>query len=381
MTDSLRDQYLLDPEVVFLNHGSYGACPRPVFEVYQQWQRELERQPVAFFRRIDGLLTTARESLAGYLTTSEGNLVFVMNATTGLNMAIRSLALQPGDEILATDHEYGALVYTWEYVCERTGAIYRRQPIPAPVSDQASVADAFWSAVTPRTRVIFMSHITSPTALILPVAEICRRARQAGILTVIDGAHAPGQVAVDLTALDADFYAGNCHKWLSAPKGAAFLYVRPEHQALIQPLIVSWGWRAGASFTTRHHQLGTRDVSAWLAVPAAIEFQRQHDWPSVRQRCHDLARAARQRLTELTELEPLSPDSPDWFSQMISLPLPPVDATRLSQRLLDDYTIEVPLPCWRDQQLIRLSFQAYNTQRDLDRLIEALIEILPSCGN
>ena len=231
----MRDQFLLDPNIIFLNHGSFGACPKPVFERYQWWQRELERQPVEFLgRRHDDLLDAARARIADYLGAEADDLVFVTNATSGLNVIARSLVLQEGDEILTTDHEYGALNLTWDHVCAKVGARYVHHPIPLPVGDPADVVESFWSAVTPRTKAIFLSHITSPTALILPVTEICHRAREAGILTIIDGAHAPGQIPLDLTAMGVDIYAGNFHKWLCAPKGSGFLYVRPHLQADVE---------------------------------------------------------------------------------------------------------------------------------------------------
>jgi isopenicillin-N epimerase len=208
----MKDLFLLQPEMVFLNHGSFGACPAPVFAVYQEWQRALEAQPVEFLgRQGTALLATARAALAAYVGAEADDLVFVPNATTGVNIVARSLRLAPGDEVLATNLEYGAVDRTWQFLCRRAGASYVRQPIPLPVETAAEVIEALWQGVTPRTRVICVSHITSITALILPVAEICRRARQAGILTVIDGAHAPGQIPLDLAAIDADFYTGNCH--------------------------------------------------------------------------------------------------------------------------------------------------------------------------
>jgi isopenicillin-N epimerase len=378
VTTNLRDQFLLDPDVTFLNHGSYGACPKPVFEEYQHWQRELERQPVEFFRSQNpDLLAAARARLARYVNCDVENLIFVQNATTGLNLAIRSLPLREGDEILTTDHEYGSLDMTWEFACAKTGARYIRHPIPLPVTSPEELVDAFWSDVTPGTRVIYLSHITSPTALILPVAEICRRARAAGIMTMIDGAHAPGQVPIDLTELEVDIYSGNCHKWLSAPKGSGFLFARPEHHAWLEPLVICWGWGADAPFADRNRWQGTRDMAAYLSVPAAIDFQERHDWDTVRGRCHALAREARARLTDLTGLRPIAPDSPDWFAQMIAVPLPPSDPLELKRRLYDDYRIEVPIIDWPGQLMVRISFQGYNTADDLDRLIQALVELMP----
>lgn len=375
----LRDQFLLNSDVVFLNHGSFGACPRPVFEAYQYWQLELERQPVSFFGRSEELLHEAREHLGRYLNTAADNLVYVTNATFGMNIIARSIHLRPGDEILTTDQEYGAVNKTWEFICHKTGAHLVKQHIPLPVTTADSFVEAFWAGVTPRTKVISISHITSPTALIFPIAEICRRAREAGILTAIDGAHAPGQIAVNLEAIGADFYTGNCHKWLCAPKGAGFLYARPEQQDMLEPAVVSHGWGKGSTFISRHQYQGTRDLAAFLAVPAAIEFQRAHNWDAVRQRCHQLASDLRGRLCDMTGLEPLSPDSPEWFMQMVSVPLPPCDdPAAVYHRLKNEYNIEIPFGSWGDDGFtrIRASFQAYNTPEDANRLVEALTALL-----
>ncbi|MGH2561741.1 MAG: aminotransferase class V-fold PLP-dependent enzyme [Thermomicrobiales bacterium] len=374
---ALREEFLLDPEVIFLNHGSFGACPRPVFEEYQRWQMELERQPVDFLgRRSEGLLTEARQVLAGYLNVDLDTVVYVTNATSGLNVIARSLPLERDDEVLTTDHEYGALNMTWEWMCGKTGAHYVRHPIPLPVTSRAELVESFWSAVTPRTKVIFLSHITSPTALILPVKEICDRAREAGILTVVDGAHAPSQIPLDLDNLGVDIYSGNNHKWLCAPKGSGFLYARPEHHDWIESLPISWGWQGEHTFITRNQRQGTRDLAPYLATPAAIRFQLERDWDTVRVRCHELAREARRRVADLGGIAPLSPDSPDWFSQMIALPLPPHDPGKLKTRLYDDFHIEAPVGAWRDWTMIRLSFQGYNTHDDLDAVLNALARIL-----
>jgi isopenicillin-N epimerase len=219
---------LLDPEVVFLNHGSFGACPRPVFERYQAWQRELERQPVEFLaRRVDDLLTEARAQLGEYLGADVHDLVFVPNATSGVNLAARALRLKPGDEVLATQLEYGACDLTWEHVCAGAGARYVRAPFELPIRSGDDLVDALFACVTERTRAVSISHVTSETAVVLPLAEIVARARATELTTIVDGAHAPGHVPVDLGMLDADFYSGNCHEWMCAPKGAGFLYVRP----------------------------------------------------------------------------------------------------------------------------------------------------------
>jgi isopenicillin-N epimerase len=261
-------------------------------------------------------------------------------------------------------------------MCGKAGARYVQHPIPTPVSSREELVESFWSAVTPRTRVIFLSHITSPTALTFPVKEICRRAREAGILTVVDGAHAPGHIPLDLQDLGVDIYSGNCHKWLCSPKGSGFLYVRPEHHDWIESLTISWGWQGESTFVSRNQRQGTRDLAPFLATPAAIRFQQEHDWPAVRARCHELAREARQRVSDLTGLPPICPDSPDWFSQMIACPIPHRDALELKTRMYDEFHVEAPITDWNDQMMIRLSFQGYNSHDDLDAAMEALAAVL-----
>lgn len=373
--DDFRSQFLLDPRVVFLNHGSFGACPKPVFETYQRWQLELERQPVEFLgRRVERLLDEARGKLASFLNCPVSDLVFVPNATSGVNVVARSLALQPGDEILTSDHEYGACSYAWEHNCERTGAKYVIRPIPLPLTTPEAFVEDFWAGVTDRTRVIYLSHISSPTALIFPIEEICHRAREAGIITVIDGAHAPGQIPLDLAKSGADFYTGNCHKWMCTPKGSAFLYVRPEYQTPIEPLIISWGWVEGASFVTRNQMQATRDPAAYLTVPAGIEYLQANDWETVRARCHEMAVGLREEIAAWSDQPQIAPET--FFSQMFAALLPPCDPSEVKKRLYDDYMIEVPVHNFGGRPYVRVSIQAYNTREDGQKLLDALREII-----
>jgi isopenicillin-N epimerase len=372
----LRQQYLISPDITFLNHGSFGACPRPVFDTYQQWQRELESNPVVFLgHRLPELLAGARAKLAAYLGAEAGDLAFVPNATYGINVVARSLVLKAGDEVLASDHEYGAVDRTWRFNCERQGATYINQPIPVPVSDAATMADQLWAGVTDRTKVIVLSHVTSPSALIMPVEEICRRARAAGILTVIDGAHAPGQVELNLEAIGADFYVGNCHKWMGSPKGAGFLHAHPERQALLEPFVVSHGWRTAtpglSQFLDYFTWVGTDDPAAYLSVPAAIDFQAQHNWPAVRAACHALALEAEQQILALSGAAALSGE--DRWVQMRAVPLP--GAVSNYARLWEEYRIVVPIFEWKGQTLIRVSIQAYNSSTDVAHLLEALSSV------
>ena len=379
---SLKQQFLLDPSITFLNHGSFGATPKPVFSEYQRWQRELENQPVEFLgRRITGLMSESRAALGDYLGAHADNLVYTQNVTISLNIVAHSLKLGAEDEVITTDHEYGAMDRTWRFLMKEHGFRYIKRHVELPLTTEEKFIEDFWQGVTVNTRVIFLSYITSPTAIIFPVKEIIRRAREAGIITVIDGAHVAGQLPLHLDSLGADFYGGNLHKWLCAPKGAGFLYARPDVQHLLKPLVVSWGYESefpGSSIFVDHHEFwGTRDMSAFLSVPAAIQFQEDNHWDEVRDSCHDLVAYAQKRICELTGLAPLHPQSDAWFRQMAAAPLPAnTDVVLLKKRLYDEYRVEVPVHEWNGIKLIRVSVQGYNTKRDVDKLIHALSILL-----
>jgi isopenicillin-N epimerase len=361
----VRGDFLLDPDVAYLNHGSYGACPRAVFDEYQRLQLELEREPTEFLsRRLaewfwdeggtgEGLLLDARAALAAYVGAHTGDLVFVPNATSGLNAVIRSLRLEPGDEVLTTAHEYGAITRTWEF----TGA-------SLVVCEPEELA----ARVGSRTRAVCWSHVTSPTALVLPVAEVCAAARAAGALAIVDGAHAPGQLPLDLEALGADVYAGNCHKWLCAPKGAGFLWVRREHQGWVAPLVVSWGYRDDADFGERHGWAGTRDPAAYLAVPRAIDVHATFDLD----RSRALADHAERELARLGL--PRVAGTPAPFMRAVELP--PGDARELWRRLYGEFRVEVPVYEWEGRRLLRVSIGPYNDEDDVERLVAALEQLL-----
>jgi isopenicillin-N epimerase len=382
--NELRSRFLLAPDVVFLNHGSFGATPRPVFDAYQEWQRRLERQPVQFIvEELPDHLAGARLALGAFISAAPDDVVYVPNATFALNVIARSLDLGPGDEVLATDHEYGACNNVWRFLSRKRGFNYEQQPVHFPLASHDATVAQFWQGVTPRTKVIFLSHITSPTAVRLPVAAICRRARAKGILTIVDGAHAPGQIPLDMEQIGADFYFGNAHKWLCSPKGAGFLFARPEKQHLIEPLVVGWGWGEnrtlsfGSDFLDYLQWLGTNDLAAYLAVPAAIAFQEEEDWPAVRQECHKLLQDALQRVNRLTGLEPCYVDD-TFFCQMAVARLPMIpDLPGFKKRLYDDFAVEIPCIQWHEQQFLRISVQAYNSPQDIEVLLEALAALLP----
>lgn len=370
--EELKSHFNLDPEVVFLNHGSFGACPKPVFERWQQWQAEMQRQPVEFIqRRQEGLMEDARAELAAYVGCDVDDLTFVFNITAAINIIARSLDMQPGDEILTTDLEYGALNYTWEYLCDKAGSHYIQQPITLPTTTPEAIVEELWQGVTERTKAIYVSHITSSTALTLPVELICARAREDGILTIIDGAHVPGQIDLDIRSIGADIYAGNCHKWLCAPTGSAFLYVAPEHQSWVESLIISWGWYEDNTFISRNQNQGSRDFTAFLAVPTAIDWQRDHDWDAVRARCHaELKDFMEEMHAELGTESIYADDS--WYAQMAVITLPAGDHTGLKERLMDR-GIEIPVWQHGDLTFVRVSMQGYVTAADLTALRQALV--------
>lgn len=388
MADGLKSLFRLDPAVCFLTHGTYGACPDAVFAAYQDWQARLERQPVAFMdpRHLAARFAEVRAALGAELGADPDDLVPVTNATQGLNVVARSLPLRPGDEILTTDHEYAALEKTWAFVAARTGAVIRRVEVPLPLASEAAFTAAVLAGFTARTRVLFLSHVTSPTALSLPVGPAVAAARARGIWSVIDGAHAPGQIPLDLKALGADFYAGNCHKWLMAPKGAAFLHARPEVQSLLNPSLISHGWTAdgaspgpfgGTAFQDAFQFQGTRDPAAFLAVPAALAFRRAHGWQAVIARCRALAQETAARVRALTGCAALS--APGFSApQMVALPVPDCDPRAAHDRLLAHFGIEIPVLRWNGRTLVRLSVQGYNSRAEMDRLVTALADL---CGH
>jgi len=388
LSSNLAKHFLLREDVTFLNHGSFGACPRPVFEAYQGFQLELEREPVDFLgRRLTELMRVPRVALGDFLGTSSENVVGVVNATAGLNIVAQSLDLREDDEILTTDHEYSALEKTWAYVTRRTGAKVVVVKVPMPFVSESEFTDAIIAGFTDRTRVLFLSHITSPTALVFPIERAIAEARTRGIWTVIDGAHTPGHIPLNLDAMGVDFYSGNCHKWMMTPKGSAFLYTRPELQGLLNPLVISHGWTAeskqpgakgafgNSPFIDEIEMQGTRDPSAMLAIPSAIAFRTEHDWADVQRHCRALAQDTARRLGQLTGLAPLS--SPEFSApQMVAMPIPECDPKEIHQALWERYKIEIPVFQWQDHFIARLSVQGYNSKPQMDYLLDALTELL-----
>jgi isopenicillin-N epimerase len=373
----MKAKFLLDPDIVYLNHGSFGACPSAIFDDYQKWQRELEREPVQFITaNAPRYLKTSKEALGRYINANPKDFFFVPNPTFAVNAIMRSLGLKSGDEILATNHEYGAMDRTWRFFESKSGVRYVRQNISTPIVSKDQIIAEFWEGYSHRTKVVFLNQVSSATALIFPVMEICAEAKRRGLITIVDGAHVPGHIALDLQDLEADFYTGTMHKWLLTPKGSSFLYVRKPYQDLLDPLVVSWGYEGHAGSENRflewHEQQGTRDISAFLTMPAALAFRAENNWDARTESCKSMILEAYPRFCELLQTDPICPVSPEFLGQMCSIPIQTPDAAALKSRLFDKYKIEIPVMQTDVQHYIRISLNGYNTAQDLDALYEAL---------
>ncbi len=383
----LKDKFLINPDIHFLNFGSFGACPKEVFDNYQQWQRLLEFESVQFINvNGAGYLADSRAALANYVGIEDkDDLVYITNPTLGVNMIAKNLILSPGDEILSTDIEYGACDRTWDLYAEKNKAVYKRQKINLPITTKEAFIENFFEGLTEKTKVVFISHITSSTGLILPVKEIVEIAKSKGLLTIVDGAHVPGQLPLSIKDLDPDFYTGACHKWMMAAKGCSFLYAHKRVQQLLrEPLIVSWGYKSikpsGSTFIDYNQMIGTRDFSAFLTVPQCIQFMQENNWEKVAKQCHEMVLSNAPRFFSLLNTAPISPLKDEWIGQMLSIPIKTEKPEELQRLLFTKYNIEVPLFRHGNQVLIRYSINGFNTQEDLDALYKALSELLVTSG-
>jgi isopenicillin-N epimerase len=379
---SYSSNWLLDPEIVFLNHGSFGACPKPVLAYQDTLRQALERKPIRF---LDGeyyaLLAEARTELAGLVGAQPDDLAFVPNATTGVNTVLRSLRFQPGDEILVADQAYNACKNAVRFAAEQNRANVVLVELPFPVSGGDELVDAILRRVTKRTKLALIDHITSPTALVLPIDRIVAELARRGVDTLVDGAHAPGMVALDIDRLGAAYYTGNCHKWLCAPKGAAFLHVRRDKQELIHPLTISHGYNRPLDGATRFRRefdwTGTFDPTPYLCVPTAIRFMGgllPGGWPALMEHNHELALRGRDILCAALGVPPPCPD--DLLGSMAAAPLPDGDAESLQRALFERHRIEIPVICWPapPKRLIRISAQIYNAVEQYTLLANAIRE-------
>ncbi|MCC6815248.1 MAG: aminotransferase class V-fold PLP-dependent enzyme [Saprospiraceae bacterium] len=373
----LKQEFLLDPEITYLNFGSFGACPNLIFEEYQRLQKELEKEPVQFITRVGmKLLADSRKSLAEYTHCEMDDIVYVMNPSYAVNIVAKSFNLKEGDEILATNIEYGACDRAWDYYCKKVGAKYIRQKINLPLNSKQEIVKDLFLGCNEKTRLVFISHITSSTGLKLPAKEICQEAHRRGIMCFIDGAHVPGQIPLNLQDLDADFYTGACHKWMMTPKGSSFLFVKKDYQSMCEPLIVSWGYEAlfpsESLFQDWHTIQGSRDFSAFLTIPKSIQFMQDNQWDKVAARNRSLVQSNAVRFLNLLEAEPICPISDEYLAQMFSIPIKAKEPENFYNHLFNNYKIEIPVMRQDDKLYLRYSIQAFNDQNDLDRLYEVL---------
>ena len=385
--------WLLDPAVTFLNHGSFGASPRPVLAAQERWRQRLEREPVRFMAtELEVVMDAARAQVAVFLGARRDDLAFVSNTTTGVNTVLRSLPIGPGDELLITNHEYNACANAVRFVADASGASVRLVDIPFPVAGADEISRRILAAAGPRTRLALLDHVTSQTGLILPLEHLVSALDARGVDTLVDGAHAPGMLDLNLDRLGAAYYTGNLHKWVCAPKGAAFLHVRHDRQELIRPLVISHGANSQRTdrsrFRVEFDWVGTVDPTPFLAVPAALRFMESlhaDGWPGVMAANRRLALAARDILCAALQIPPPTPDS--MVGSLASLPLPdgrkepspsPLYLDPLQVRLMAESAIQVPIMPWPapPRRLLRVSAQVYNTLEQYEKLARALVRLL-----
>jgi isopenicillin-N epimerase len=372
-----RSEWLLDPDVTFLNHGSFGATPRAVLVEQDRWRARMEQHPTGFMAYdLPVALRAAATRLAEFVGSADRDLVFVENATVGCNAVLNAFQLKAGDEILVTDHCYPAIRKAAEHVALRAGARVIEATMPLPLGDGASIVAAVGSRCGPRTRLAILDHVTSPTAVVCPIHELTSLCHSSGAAVLVDGAHAPGMLALDIPAIGADWYVGNCHKWLMAPKGSGFLWTSPARQADTHPLVISHGY--GQGFTAEFDWTGTRDPSAWLAIPAAIDFHERLGGPSLRAHNTALARDAATLIAQRWRSERATPDPLTESMAAVRLPTSGAAtlhrALELRRLLFDRHRIEVAINPFGGALWVRISAQAYNELRDYERLAQVFAD-------
>ena len=374
-----KNKYLLDKSVTFFNHGSYGACPIEIINEHQRIQKLFESQPVHFIENLlPPLLESSRKSLATFLNVNKDDIVIMDNPTTSMNEIVRCLELKSGDEILTTNHEYGAMEKIWEYTKQKIGFNINTVKLPLPLKSYNQILEIINDAITNKTKYIFISHITSPTAIIFPIKEICNIAHERGIKTIIDGAHSPGYINLNISDINPDYYFGTCHKWLSTPKGVSFMYIKKELQYTIEPLVVGWGWNEKndkiSNFINIHEWWGTKDLTHYLCIPKSIDIYSTKEYKNKILYCRSMVSKARNKINNITKQQSICPDY--MLGQMASMIIPNTNTIELKKHLINDYKIEIPVFEWQNKQLLRISFQVYNTESEIDYLAHSIKKIL-----
>ena len=375
-----KNEFQLRSDIHFLNFGSFGACPKVIFDDYQNWQRVLESEPVQFIA-FEGpkLLAQSRAALSQFVGCAADDLVYVTNPTYAVNIVAKSLNLEAGDEILTTDLEYGACDKTWEFYCAKQGSQYVRHKITLPLIHADLFIEEFLKGITQKTKLVFISHITSTTGLRLPLEQLIPRIKALGLPVFVDGAHAPGHIPLDLQSLGADYYTGACHKWMMTAKGSSFLYVRQELQGTLEPLLVSWGYKSvqpsHSLFLDYHQMQGTRDFSAFLTIPKAITYMQQHDWEHVKSACRAVVQTTGPQLLEALGSQALAPIGDAFYGQMFSCPIATAHPENLQRILFDEFRIEIPVMPHGSATYLRFSVQAFNHPDEFQHLLSAIDQL------
>jgi isopenicillin-N epimerase len=381
MSDSpwstMKSRFMVPPDLVYLNNGSFGPAPKPVFEALSRYSRALEENPSVWGDQNDRVIHEVTPHLGRFVNAHPGHVAMVTNLTMGMNVFARGLrTLQPGDEILTTNQEYGAVVNVWEYVAKQKGCSVHHVHIPVPPESAEEIVRIIEQGITPRTRVLVFSHITTTTGLILPVKQISALARSRGILTVIDGAHAPGMIRVDIQDIDCDFYTGNCHKWLGAPKGSAFVAMHPRSWEKVDPYIVGWGWNKETpeSFEGNFQAPGIHNSAIPLAVGDACTFQEEIGQEAIETRCRQLAEYAKDVFTRLPGVKLLTPRDPSLCCAIASYSLPPLEDDKRMGEAFKKRNMVVIAGANNAGGRMRLSTHIYNSEADVQLLDEAFRE-------
>ena len=385
-----KEWFMIDHEPTYLAHGSFGGCLSVAYEDRLSWYEKLEKNPHNFLvNELFDELKESRKALANYLNCNFNNLVYFPNPSTALNTVIRSLDLNENDEVLTSNHEYGALDKTWNFYSEKRGFKYKKVKIGLPYDEEDFFIESFKKSITKKTKVIFLSHITSSTALIFPVEKICKIAKDNNILIIIDGAHAPAQTKLDLKKLDADIYVGACHKWMCAPKGVSFLYAKESLKDSIEPLVVSWGWRdemlnEKSKYINNHQWQGTNDLSAYLTIPKVIRFLNQNKWNDISDECHNLILYVKNRFKIDKSLCIPTSNNDKHLGQMLSFQInqnsklstivkqDQSKIVQLQKTIYKKSNIHIPIIYWNGSVFMRVSIQAYNSESDINKMFDML---------
>ena len=375
MNQNLKSLFMLDPKITYLNHGSFGACPTPIFNELIKWQKKLELEPTKHLAfDVYEHLEQSRISLSNYIDCNKDDIIFSPNPSTALNTVIKSLDLKKNDEILTTNHEYGALDKTWKFICKKTGAKYIQTDIPLPFLSEEDFIERLESKITSKTKIIFASHITSSTAIIFPAKKISALAKKHNLFCIIDGAHAPAFIDLSIKKINCDVYVGACHKWMCSPKGVSFLYVKKNHQNKIDPLVVSWGYDSDfpskSKFLDYHQWQGTKDMSAYLTIPYTIKFLKENNWNKIREKCYKINIWARNEINNLLDKENICDDK--FLGQMSSIYMDIEANPKNNIEFYKKYNIQVPFILWNNKSFFRISIQVYNTKEDIYKLLYAL---------